>query len=424
MMDAVAAGVGGIKIDQLTETNFHERRQRIKMVLALRDVEDMLDEDGKPEEHKVQELALWKRRDTKASAIIGLTLGSEQLEHVSGCKSTAEMWSTLQGVFQRKSLMNKMKARREFYTVAMGGSEAMLSYINRVRNLGENLKAICGEVTEMYVAMSVLNGLTSKYENLLVALDAKSEEELSLDFFKSRLLQEERRQADKNVFNKRSGDTALVGANSRTIVRRGDYSKVECYYCHKLGHVARECPVLKAKNNVRDNMAAVVAEDSSDSDDAVCLVGNAHVKDISKSWLVDSAASPHMCWMRDWFDDYRTTSGRRVTMGDKGSVATAGVGTVTLSALIQGKTRKIKLAKVLHVPSMGFHLVSVGNMEECGAEVSFLGGKAVIRVDGKDVARATRRCGLYHVDMVPRVNVAAVASLQPTTTRAGRTWCS
>jgi len=40
--------MGGIKIDKLPETNLHEWRQRIKMVLALRDLDDMLYEDGKP----------------------------------------------------------------------------------------------------------------------------------------------------------------------------------------------------------------------------------------------------------------------------------------------------------------------------------------------------------------------------------------
>jgi len=76
--------MGGIKIDKLTEKNFHEWRQCIKMVLALHDLDDMLDEDGKQTDSEDRELAWWKRRDTKASAIIGLNLGSEQLEHVSG----------------------------------------------------------------------------------------------------------------------------------------------------------------------------------------------------------------------------------------------------------------------------------------------------------------------------------------------------
>jgi len=380
-MDGGAAGMGGIKIEKLTETNFHEWRQRIKMILALRDLDDMIDEDGKPTDAEDGELAVWKRRDTKASAIIGFTLGSEKLEHVSGCRTTEELWSTLQGVFQRKSLMNKIKARREIYSVALNVGEGMLGCIKRVRNLGENLKATGGQVTEMDDAISVLSGLTSEYENLLVALDAEGEDELSLDFVNSSLLQVERRQADKLPAIKRIGDMALVGANYRGQGRCGDLSKIECYYCHKFGHISHDCPELKTKKQGQNKVAATAADYGCDSDDVICLVGNADDNDdISKSWLVDSAASAHMCCMRACLDDYKTTTRQSVTMGDKGSVATAGVGTVVLKVTVQGKTHKINLEKVLHVPSMGFNLMSVGMMEERGAEVSFKRGMSIILV--------------------------------------------
>jgi len=295
----------------------------------------------------------------------------------------------------------------------MNVCEGMFGYINRVRNFGENLKAMGGEVTEMDVAMSVLNGLTSKYESLLVALDAKGEDELSLDFVKSRLLQEERRQAVETPAIKRIGDMALVGANYQGQGRRGDLSKIECYYCHKFGHIAHDCPELKAKKQRQDKVAAIAADDGSDSDDAFCLVGKADDNDdISKSWLVDSAASAHMCWMRACFDDYKTTTKRSVTMGDKGFVATAGVGTVVLNVIVHGKTRKIKLEKVLHVPTMGFNLMSVGMMEERGAEESFQRGMSIINMNEKIAACGTRQNGLYHLDMAPVSDVAAVASLQ------------
>jgi len=309
--------------------------------------------------------------------------------------------------------MNKMKARRAFYTVAMNVGEGMLGYINRVRNLGENLKAMGGKVTEMDVAMSVLNGLTSKYENLLVALDAKGEDELSVDFVKSRLLQKERRQEDKSLATKRIGDMALVGANYRGQGRRGDLSKIDCYYCHKFGHISHDYPELKAKKQRQDKVAAIAADDGSDSDDAICLVGSADDNDdISKSWFVDSAASAHMCWMRACFDDNKTTAKRSVTMSDKGSVATAGVGTVVVNVIVHGKTRKIKLEKVLHVPTMGFNLMSVGMLAERGAEMSFKRGMSIIKMNEKIAACGTRKNGPYHLNMAPMSNFSAVASLQ------------
>lgn len=73
-----------------------------------------------------------------------LSIGSEQLEHVPGCKTTAEPYSKLNGVFQRKNIMNKMKQCRKFCTVVMSASESMLSFINRLRYLGENIKAMGG----------------------------------------------------------------------------------------------------------------------------------------------------------------------------------------------------------------------------------------------------------------------------------------
>ena len=372
------------------------------MVHGLRDLNDMADKIGNPTDAEDRELALLKRRDTKASAIIGLTLGSQQLQQVSRCKITAEMWSTLQGVYQRKSSMNKMKARREFYTVEMTVGEGMLSYINRVRNLGKNLKAMGGEVTEVEVAISVLNGLTSKYENLLVAPDAKGEDELSLDFVKSRLLQEYRRHADKSPATKRNGNMALVSANYREQGRRGDISKIECYSCHTFGQISRDRPEFKAKKPRQDKVAAIEADDGCDSEDAICLVGNAaDTDDISKSWLVDSAASAHMCWMRGCFDEYHTTTGRSVTVGEKRSVATAGVGTVVLTFIVQEKMLKIKLGKVLHVPSMGFKNMSVGTLEERGADVSFKKDKTIIKMSGKSSACGTRESELRHLDMAP-----------------------
>jgi len=219
------------------------------------------------------------------------------------------MWSALQGAFQRKSLMKKVRARRESYNIAMSASEGMLGYIRDVGNLGENLKAMSCEVTEMDVAMGVVNRLPSTDENLLVALDAKDAEEHSLYFVKSRLLQAELCLAYQAPKLKHTVDMFLVGDGARGESRRGDLPQVKCFYCHKREQISLDCLVLKGRNKNRERAPAIQADDGCDSAEAICLVGAANDDgDIAKSWLVESAASELACLMRASFEDYQNTT--------------------------------------------------------------------------------------------------------------------
>jgi len=56
--------------------------------------------------------------------------------------------------------------------------------------------------------------------------------------------------------------------------------------------------------------------------------------------------------------------------------------------------------------------MSVGMMKERVAEVSLKGGKTIIKMRDKISACGTRKSGLYHLDMAPLSDIAAVASLQ------------
>ena len=122
--------------------------------------------------------------------------------------------------------------------------------------------------------MSLLNGLTTKKVNLLVALDAKVDDELSLDFVTSRLLQKERRPVDKSPAIKRIGHMSLFGAYYRDQNLRGGSLKIEYYNCHNSGLISHVCPVVKANKQRKVPVAAIAADDGRDSDGAICLVGN------------------------------------------------------------------------------------------------------------------------------------------------------
>ena len=153
------------------------------------------------------------------------------------CESAMDMWETILNVFERHTLLNKLAARRHFYTVIMQNNEKVLAYINRVKQLAARLKSMKVDIDDKEIAMAVLNGLPARFESLIVALDALGNEDemFSLDFVKSRLLQEEQRAEMKGNNSVSSKDSALLNRAPST------GRTYHCTNCNRPGHTAPYC---------------------------------------------------------------------------------------------------------------------------------------------------------------------------------------
>lgn len=76
--------------------------------------------------------------------------------------------------------------------------------MNRSKQLATNLKATDGDVYDRELAKTILCGLSSKFEHLIVAIGAVADDEMvTLDFVKRRLLQEEQRLLDRGSSTKK-----------------------------------------------------------------------------------------------------------------------------------------------------------------------------------------------------------------------------
>ena len=179
------------KIEKLNATNFHAWKQKIFHLLVLKDLEEYIEADPPVG----TDLAAWRKKDIKAQAIIGLTLSDDLLENVREVQSTKEMWKKICDVFQRHTLLNKLAARRKFYTATMGNNESVLQFSNRVLQLASTLKSMDVTVDESETSMALLNGLPEDYAPLITAMDTMSGENevLKFDYVKSRVMQEEQR---------------------------------------------------------------------------------------------------------------------------------------------------------------------------------------------------------------------------------------
>ena len=65
-------------------------------------------------------------------------------------------------------------------------------------------------------------------------------------------------------FKKGSHKPSKKKFQKKRVNQKKDYSKYQCYNCHKIGHLARECPSPKKKNNERHH--AHLAEDEDEEE--------------------------------------------------------------------------------------------------------------------------------------------------------------
>ncbi|CDF39893.1 unnamed protein product [Chondrus crispus] len=340
---------GSVRIEKLTASNFYIWKQKIQLLLALRDVDQYVLDDI-PENATSDDRRKWIRGDAKAKAVIGLTLSDDYLHHVRECSSAKETWEAILNVFERHTLLNKLAARRDFHTVSMLPSEKVLVFINRVKQLAARLQSMSVEIDDKEIAMAVLNGLPPRFDNLIVALDALGNEDkvFGLEFVKSRLLQEEQRESMKTA--------SASSPHAPALVNHGFRSR----------NTALKPSAFVSRN---DNSTAAFAESNF-----TCLLSTSTPEKRAanaRSWLVDSGCSAHITFDRSLFVTYEQMQSGSVEMGTKARANVAGRGEVELMLNVNGSPHPCKLSNVLHVPDFGYSLLSVTQMVSKGLQVSF-----------------------------------------------------
>ena len=429
-----------VRIEKLNDSNFHTWKRKIQLLLAYRDLEDYIHDD-RPTDEAAQ--TKWDRGDRKAQAVIGLSLSDEHLEHVSDATSAKEMWHALLNVFERHTLLNKLAARRKFYTVTMEEGEKVLTYVNRVQHLAAVLRSMSVVIDDKEMAMAVLNGLPPRFDSLIVALDALGNEDkiFSLDFVKSRLLQEEQRADMREVEETRTKNAALFNnaRNQGPPIRRR-----HCTNCGRDGHSAERCwgkdingrrpaPPQGYRPPPRNNRLTrpekqsafvgrtrEVAQDNGTTDmplideaEYTCLMSKLVKSEAprrSSSWIIDSACTSHMTFDRSAFISYESLSDSTVEMGTKAQARVAGRGNVLVMINVNGRVEQTVLQGALHVPDFEYSLMSVSAMDLRGIDTLFTNGRCEMSKGGRVVALGTLKGSLYLLEQATHLEVERARS--------------
>ena len=130
--------------------------------------------------------------------------------------------------------------------------------------------------------MTTLNGLTRVWDSFIKTL-CDRKESMKFDIVWEYCIQEESRVANREALLREDDQALAIHTKERKQLnfkkcnhktskkkfqkKKKDYSKYQCYNCHKIGHLASECPSPKKKKNNKTRHHAHLAEDEDDEEE-------------------------------------------------------------------------------------------------------------------------------------------------------------
>ncbi|MFV0960615.1 hypothetical protein QML37_29340 [Klebsiella pneumoniae] len=240
--------------------------------------------------------------NSKAMNALYCAVNKVEFNRISQCTSAHDIWHTLLVTHEGTSKVKESKIAclvHKFELFRMKPSETISDMITRLTDITNSLKALGKEYSQVDLVRKVLRSLTPEWERKTTAIEEANDlNTLSLENLvgnlmayevqlRDRLEEEPKKKAlafrvlsdSKNSDEENEEDIALMTRQFRNFLKRkrlqrrtknGEIptsNEVRCYNCKKLGHIKKDCPLLKIKpkEHFKKKKAFQACWDDSDS---------------------------------------------------------------------------------------------------------------------------------------------------------------
>ncbi len=374
--------------------------------------------------------ASFDEREDKAMALLSNSLDDAPALLVTSAQTSAEVWSKLIAHYESSSVDRIVELQRSLMSLKLAENGDMSAHISEFKCLHEQLAAVGNKVKEVEMVFRLFATLPASYNTFVSAFGTRKTEDLTWDYVTSRLLSEfyrikeqrakegnsalasfnrnQRFQASRpqgnsqqqqhNFANNSRGHGRGGNQSSRGFARGGyrQGSKGNCHECNEPGHHWNRCPKLQSKykaNYVHGQQPHHRALWGANAN----LFSN--VQGETEDWYIDSAASAHITFRKDWLNDYEPFPAPEIVeLGDDFAVEAYGKGSVNFDLKGPCKGEVASMGNVLFVPRMAKNLVSVGALGENRSTSIFDGKTCQITKNGELMAKGQFQDKVYPLD--------------------------
>lgn len=404
-----------VKIQQFDGTNFSNWKYRVGILLDEKGLRKYIDEDldailaGVLAESR----DATKLEEKKCVSILVQSIHDSQLEYVREKKKAKEMYDALCSVFERKSISTQLLLRKQLLMMKYHESDDITDHFLKFDRMIRELKSTGAKMEELDVVVHLLLTLPKSYDNLVTALETMDQAKLSLEFVKTRLMDEHNKRTGGNSSSKSSEPGAMSAkAKSREIV---------CYRCNKPGHKKSQCFLNKKGKNGKsksesaneavdakgDSMCAVTNEQTNTCSD-MSTVGSAQAAQCSNGtsqikFVLDSGATQHMVNDKRYFNKMHAIDEIKISVAKRNqSISAKQQGDIAVKTLFDGDASTKTIENVLLVDDLKCNLMSIRSLTKKGYVVKFEDDTAHVSLKGKTkfIARTNGKLyeAVFHVN--------------------------
>ncbi|WVY89239.1 hypothetical protein V8G54_034753 [Vigna mungo] len=413
-----ACGDGGFFNTALPNTH----RQKLKLLEYSDKVSNVVKGDSSVDAScKEEQKKEFTEKDDKALLIIHQCVDDTNFEKIQNDVSTREAWNILVRCHSGGEKVKKVRLqtlRRQYEHMEMEDSDRVSEFFNRLIIVANQMKACGDKITDAMIMEKILRSMPAAFDHIIVTIEETRDmeklkiEELQSAFEAYEMRRNGRKKRDdqalkiqhisgegkkksskwknKNKDQKKwkkdlDDQEEKVSSADKKNVSRKQYSKeekknMECFVCHKKGHLSYECWFNKNAQDKKghNKEAHVVEEEESESERMVLMVATntEDTRTAQNIWYVDSGCSNHMTYNRSWMMNLDESKKSKVRVADNNTLRVKGIGSVKIK---RKNGLHAALENVMLVPEMKCNLLSVGQLTEKGYTV-IMGSNAQIEV--------------------------------------------